>query len=91
MANVSVEKEAIAKSIAICNRSIQQHKQTITFLGRKYRETGTRWNDNKYVQLGRVLNDCAVALNTPLNELENCITTLNEIMKAIEKYESENF
>lgn len=90
MANVSVEKSAVVKSIALCNHTIQQYKQTAAYMEKQYREAGTNWRDAKYAQLGVVVNDCTTALKAPVAELEECLRKLNEILKAIERYESEN-
>lgn len=90
MGNVSVEKSAVEKSIALCTRTIEQYKQTSGFLQKKYRDAGIGWHDEKYRQLGGLVNDCTTALNAPISELEECLHKLNEILKAIEKYESEN-
>lgn len=89
MANVSVEKSAVIKSIALCNHTIQQYKQTAVYMGKRYREAGVGWHDAKYAQLGAVINDCTSALNAPIAELEECLGKLNEILKAIERYENE--
>lgn len=90
MANVSVEKSAVVKSIALCNRTIQHYKQTAAYMEKQYREAGNGWHDAKYAQLGAVVNDCTTALKSPVAELEDCLRKLNELLKAIERYESEN-
>ena len=90
MEKVSVEKDVIRKSIELCNRSIQQYTQSSLTLERKYQEAGSTWRDMKYKQLGGVVHECTTALKTPIKELEECVVKLNELLKAIERYESEN-
>lgn len=90
MASASVEKEAILRSIALCNHSIEQYKLTARTLASKYREAGNGWSDEKYRQLGNVINDCVGSLSSPLRELEESVTKLNEILRLIEMYENEN-
>lgn len=90
MATVSVEKEAILRSIALCNRSMEQYKITARTLALKYREAGCDWRDEKYAQLGNVINDCIGSLTSPLREFEESVNKLNEILKLIEMYENEN-
>lgn len=90
MAKVSVERAVLVQSIALCNRSIQQYKQTSHSLEMKYREAGGNWHDEKYRQLGGVVNECITALNAPQKEMEECLDKLNELLKAIESYEREN-
>lgn len=90
MGNVSVEKDAINKAIALCNKSIQQYRQASKALDMKYQEAGHSWHDGKYQQLGGVVRECTTALNNPVKELEECVKKLTEMLIAIEKYESEN-
>lgn len=90
MASVSVEKDVVRKSIVLCNKSIQQYKQSAQALERKYQEAGCSWHDVKYKQLGGVVQECTTALKTPVKELEECVRKLNELLKAMEKYENEN-
>lgn len=88
MANV--EKNAVFKSIVLCKKTIEQYKQTSQYLKKQYLNAGTTWRDQKYNQLGLVLKDCTAAMHSPVKELEECVYSLNEILRAIEKYEKEN-
>ena len=90
MAGVSVELAAVAGAISLCQQSIQQFNKASTELSRKYQSAGTSWKDNKYQQLGGIVNDCTTALNKPVKELEECVKKLTALKKAIEEYEKTN-
>ena len=87
MANVSVEKEAVRRAIAICERSIQQYRDTLTRLKTSYVSAGTEWRDEKYKELGALLSECTGAFRQPLKELEESKEKLGELLKAMEEYE----
>lgn len=87
MAGVSVEAAAVAGAISLCNQSIQNFSKTSTDLSRKYQSAGVSWKDDKYRQLGGIINDCNNALNKPVKELQDCIKKLTELQKAIAEYE----
>lgn len=88
MANVSVEMTAVVKAISLCKQSIQQCQKSSEILQKKYQAAGTSWKDGKYKELGGVLGNCTKALNSPVSELENCVTRLESLKKAISEYES---
>lgn len=90
MANVSVEKVAVTSAISLCKQSIQQFNQASKSLSTKYQAAGGTWKDAKYKQLGSIVNDCTTALNKPIKELQDCVTKLNALLKAIEGYENTN-
>ena len=90
MANVSVEKDVVRKSIILCNRSINEYKKAARSLVEDYRVAGGSWSDAKYRQLGGLVAECTNSMKIPVTELEECVKKLNELLKAIEKYESEN-
>lgn len=88
MANASVEKEAVKRSIALCERSIQQYKDMLNRLKTSYVSAGTEWRDAKYRELGELLNECTGAFRLPLKELEESKAKLGELLKAMEEYEN---
>lgn len=90
MAKVSVEKSAVEKSIALCESAIRNYEEAAGYLEKQYRIAGSGWNDDKYKQLGNVVQDCTTALNRPVSELEECLEKLRLMLKAIEQYENEN-
>lgn len=88
MAGVSVEKAALLGAISLCNESINNFQKTSSVLSKKYQSAGSDWRDNKYTQLGTIVNECNTALNQPVKQLQECITKLNELLKAVDEYEN---
>ena len=91
MANVSVERSAITKAIAICQQAIQELQSTSSSLQRKYQAAGTSWKDSKYTQLGSIVNTCNTSLKNPIEGLKDCIKKLEALEKAVSDYEDINF
>ena len=90
MANVSVGLDAIQSAQTICVGAIQDLNNSAQKLNNRYREAGQRWRDNKYAQLGGIINDCSRALRSPVEELFDCLEKLKEIEKVLLEYESVN-
>ena len=90
MAGVSVEGAVVVQAIGLCQRSIEQFNGAAQKLNRQYRDAGTRWNDSKYQQLGGIVGDCTQALQKPVSQLQDCISKLTELQRAIEAYEQVN-
>ena len=90
MASVSVSLAAIQQAESICQSAIGELNNSSQKLNSRYREAGERWRDNKYVQLGTIINDCSNAMKSPIDELFDCIAKLREIEKALVEYESTN-
>ena len=87
MPGVSVESAAVESAISLCRQSIQQFNKASDDLNRKFQAAGTSWKDSKYQQLGGIVNECTRALSNPIKQLEECMTSLNALHKAIVEYE----
>lgn len=87
MAGVSVDAAAVAGAISLCKQSIQILNKASIDLSRKYVSAGTFWKDSKYQQLGGIINECTTELNKPHGELEDCLSKLIELQKAVLDYE----
>jgi NADH:ubiquinone oxidoreductase subunit D len=81
---------AIQNAQAVCSRAIQDLNSSAQKLNNRYRDAGQRWRDNKYTQLGGIIDDCSRALKSPVEELFDCLQKLNEIEKVLFEYESVN-
>jgi uncharacterized protein YukE len=90
MAGVSVSMAAIQNAENICQTAIGELNSSTQKLESRYREAGQRWRDDKYKQLGVIINDCSRAMKSPIDELFDCISKLRELEKAIAEYESTN-
>ena len=90
MANVSVGLAAIQNAQIVCTGAIQDLNNSAQKLNNRYREAGQHWKDNKYAQLGGIINDCSRALRSPVDGLFECLNKLKEIEKVLLEYESVN-
>ena len=90
MADVSVSMAAIQQAESICQNAIGELNSSTQKLNTRYREAGEQWRDDKYKQLGGIINDCSRVMKSPIDELFDCITKLRELEKAIVEYESTN-
>ena len=88
MAGVSVSMAALQQAESICQNAIGELNSSTQKLNSRYREAGERWRDDKYKQLGVIINDCSKAMKSPIDELFDCISKLKELEKAIIEYES---
>lgn len=93
MANgVSVERAAVQGGIGCCKTSIHELESASQSLKRSYQQAGSGgWRDQKYAQLGGIVEECCSALTKPIAELQECMGKLNELLSAIGDYESINF
>lgn len=86
---VSVSTTSIQGGIQCCKVSIQELENSIKKLIQSYQMAGSRgWQDQKYVALGRIVEDCCMAMKTPTGELQDCIVKLEELLKIVTEYEN---
>jgi len=92
MANgVSVEKTAIQGGIGCCKLSIRELETASKTLQRNYQQAGSGgWKDQKYAQLGSIVQECCTALTKPIGELQECMRKLDDLLKAVGEYENVN-
>ena len=90
MAGVSVSSMVIDQAENLCQVAIGELNSSTQKLNSRYNEAGERWKDDKYKQLGVIINDCSKAMKAPIDELFDCIAKLRELEKAIIEYESTN-
>ena len=90
MANMSVSMAAIQQAENICQTVIGELNSSSQKLNVRYREAGERWRDDKYKQLGAIIDDCTRSMKSPIDELFDCIAKLKELEKALIEYESVN-
>ncbi|HIS27172.1 MAG TPA: hypothetical protein IAA57_09835 [Candidatus Pullilachnospira intestinigallinarum] len=86
---VSVESSAVEGGIRCCQTSIQELQMAAKKLINGYQMAGSGgWSDQKYRELGRIVQDCCQAMGTPAKELQDCLMKLEELLKAVRRYES---
>lgn len=86
---VSVESTAIQGGIGCCKTSIHELEDASRSLQRSYQQAGSGgWKDQKYAALGGIVEECCSALTKPIGELQECMKKLEELLKAVNEYES---
>lgn len=85
---VSVESAAVKGGIGCCKTSIHELETASNSLKRNYQQIGASgWRDQKYAALGGIVDECCRALTKPVSELQDCMSKLEALLKAIEGYE----
>lgn len=74
----------------MCQTSAHELESAAKALEQSYQSAGEGWNDEKYRQLGTVISSCTSALRSPISSLQSCEGRLNQLLKAVEAYESIN-
>ena len=77
---VSVESAAIQGGIGCCKTSIHELEAASSSL--------QRWKDQKYAALGGIVEECCSALTKPVSELQECMGKLQDLLAAVQEYES---
>ena len=90
MASVSVSLADVEHAERMCMGAIGALNDAAKKLDDRYNAAGQSWRDNKYKQLGDVVNDCTNAMRSPIDELFECVQKLREIEKRLAEYESIN-
>ncbi len=89
--SVSVENEAIKGGIGCCRTAIHELQSASNRLQRSYQQAGSGgWKDQKYAALGGIVEECCCALIRPIGELQDCMTKLQNLLTAVQEYESTN-
>lgn len=91
MAEATVSSAIVGKSIEACNKSIEALNKTAGTLQRRYMDAGAGWKDRQYSQLGGIIQECQSALNQPVTQLNDCIKSLQDLLKAIVEYQQVSF
>lgn len=88
---VSVESVAIQGGIGCCKTSIHELENASHSLQRAYQQAGSGgWKDQKYAALGGIVEECCSALTKPIGELQECMSKLSDLIKAVGDYEQVN-
>ena len=90
MAEVFVEKKAVAGAISLCEYSVDCFQTATRRMKQDYLEAGASWKDEKYIQLRNIVEKCETALQAPVRELQECIEKLHQIQLIMEEYEQMN-
>ena len=90
MARAAVTAQALSNSSRLCQRSIQSLSKASQTLQQRYAAAGADWDDSKYAQLGVIIAECRSALGRPVSQLNDCVTTLQQLMSRVSEYEEVN-
>lgn len=88
---VSVERTALQSGIAVCKTCIHELKAASRSLKQDYQTAGSGWKDQKYAQLGGIIEECCSALENPISDIEGCQTSLGKLLEMVSAYEEESF
>ena len=86
----SVSAAVVQQAEKLCQTAITELNSSAQKLNNRYREAGQRWRDDKYKQLGVIIDDCTKSMKKPVNELSDCVAKLREIGKVLVDIESAN-
>ena len=87
--SVSVDSESIRNGIKVCEAAIDNLKQASLTLTKQYQDAGSSgWRDDKYNDLGRLIEQCNGSLNKPIRDLEGSLSKLQQLLEEVERYES---
>ncbi len=90
--NASVERTAVQSGIRVCQTAMHELNTASQQLNSGYQQAGAGgWKDQKYAQLGGIVEECRAALTDPINDLKDCQKSLEQLLSAISGYEEVNF
>lgn len=55
-------------------------------LKREYTTIGTEWDDKQYQNLGNVLNDISISLNSSYTKISECTIRIQVLKNKLEEY-----
>lgn len=87
MARNTASKEAVETMIKKLSKFEEIQEEMINSLKFQYIEQGEEWNDDKYKQLGEVLEDIYAPILKCNEAVSECVGKLTVLKDAIETYE----
>ena len=86
--NVSVDSKAIKGGMMITKMSMEKLTGLSKRILQDYQNIGSGgWRDQKYKDLGVLVEQSVNALRKPLEELAECEENLRRLLKEVEEYE----
>ena len=87
--NVSVDSKAIKGGMMITRFSMEKLQASSERLIKNYQRAGAGgWRDQKYKDLGILVEQSVAALKKPMAELQECEDKLRRLLKEVEEYEA---
>lgn len=88
MANgISVERVGLQAGVQVCKTCIYELRSTAQSLQNSYKNASSGWKDENYAKLGGIIEECIEALKQPIPDIEDSMSTLNEMLSIMEDAE----
>ena len=86
MAKTSANPEAMDNMIQILTRFIDLQDNVVENLKSQYENVGDEWDDQKYQELGNVIDQAITAIKGSYTTLSTCITKVQLLKSIMEDY-----
>jgi hypothetical protein len=88
MSGVNTSSDLLKDAVNLCSRARHTLSATQSSMQRDYRRAGNDWSDEKYRQLGDIVNECDFTIKKSVNELNICLTSLERLRSIVTEYEN---
>ncbi len=89
MAKIAGSLEAMDRMIYNLTNTISAQNEVASRLKRDYDSVGSEWNDEKYEELGNVINEAVAALKGAEPKLSETITKIQLLRTMLNEYLSQ--
>ncbi len=86
MAKTGANPEAMDNMVQILTKFIELQDNVIENLKTQYANVGDEWDDQKYKELGAVIDQATTAIKGNYATLSNCITKVQVLKSIMEEY-----
>lgn len=86
MAKAGANPEAMENMIQILSKFIELQDNVVDNLKTQYENVGDEWDDQKYQELGNVIDQATTAIKGSYATLSTCITKVQLLKSIMEDY-----
>ena len=90
MAKSGANPEAMDNMVQILTKFIDLQDNVVENLKTQYENVGDEWDDQKYQELGEVINQATTAIKGSYATLSTCITKVQLLKSIMEDYLSQH-
>lgn len=90
MAAISVDIDTVRRQYIRCKQALELMRNTSSKINRTYAKAGQSWKDDRYRQLGGIVNTCCKELDQAAKQIEQCMRGFDQAIAALDEYESVN-
>ena len=90
MAKSGANPEAMDNMVQILTKFIDLQDNVVENLKTQYDNVGEDWDDQKYLELGDVINQATATIKGSYNTLSTCITKVQLLKSIMEDYLSQH-